>query len=191
MRHPLVNLISFFIFILHSHFAFSEQKDLTQKLPLSQDLLSTYQLDSGDLIKIKVFGEEDLSMEVRLSDAGTISYPLLGELQLTGQTTGEVERKLTAQLGDGYLIDPKVTITVLEYRNFFIGGEVKKPGGYVFSPGLTVQMAISLAGGMTAYGSDNKITIIREKNGKKITLDVDYVTPILPGDLIHVDEGLF
>ena len=90
--------------------------------------LSDYPLGSGDLLSIQVFGEEDLSLEVRLSDAGTVSYPFLGELKVTGLSISELGELVRSKLADGYLVNPSVNVTVLEYRQFFINGEVEKPG---------------------------------------------------------------
>ncbi|WP_315983501.1 polysaccharide biosynthesis/export family protein [Aliamphritea spongicola] len=101
--------------------------------------LSNYRIGSGDLLSIQVYGEEELSMEVRLSDAGTIPYPFLGELNALGNTVGELTDTIKAGLADGYLINPTVSITVAEYREFFINGEVEEPGGYPYQPGLTLQ----------------------------------------------------
>src|SRR5690349_25125294 len=99
--------------------------------------LSSYKLGSGDMISIRVLGEEDLKREkVRLSDAGTLSFPVLGEIRVKGMTVGGLEELITKGLKGRYLLDPQVTVTIEEYRNFFVNGEVEKPGGYPFSPGL-------------------------------------------------------
>ena len=100
--------------------------------------MSQYQLGSGDKINISVFGENDLSLEVRLPDVGTINYPFLGEVKLVGLTAAEVEQLIYTGLKGDYLINPSVSVTITEYRPFFIDGEVKRPGGYPYQPGLTV-----------------------------------------------------
>ena len=103
--------------------------------------MSQYQLGSGDKINISVFGENDLSLEVRLPDVGTINYPFLGEVKLVGLTAAEVEQLIYTGLKGDYLINPSVSVTITEYRPFFIDGEVKRPGGYPYQPGLTVNKA--------------------------------------------------
>lgn len=153
------------------------------------NMLSNYQLGSGDLVSIKVFGENDLSTETRLSDGGTISYPLLGELQVSGLTIGELETKVANKLKEGYLVNPRVTVTILEYRQFFINGEVQKPGGYAFMPGLTVNKAISLAGGFSQVASHTAIYIIRD--GQEKALPAGLNTFVQPGDIITVKESFF
>src|SRR5713101_3974950 len=108
--------------------------------------LSTYKLGSGDMITVRVLGEDDLRREkVRLSDAGTLSFPVLGEIKVKGMTVGALEQYITKGLKGRYLLNPQVTVSIEEYRNFFVNGMVEKPGGYPYSPGLTVRKAITLA----------------------------------------------
>jgi polysaccharide export outer membrane protein len=155
-------------------------------------LLSVYKLAAGDVITIRVFGEDDLSREkVRLTDAGTIPYPVLGEVKALGLTIGEIERSITKGLDGRYLINPRVSVTIEEYRPFYINGMVEKPGGYPFIPGLTVLKAASLAGGFKERASFNKITIIRENDPKNEPVKVDINTLVNPGDTIFIDESFF
>lgn len=162
--------------------------DPTRTSPAT-NMLSYYQLGPGDLVSIKVFGENDLSTEARLSDAGTISYPLLGELQVSGSTIGELENTVASKLKEGYLLNPRVTVTILEYRQFFINGEVQRPGGYAFMPGLTVNKAISLAGGFSKVASHTAISIIRDHEERVLPADLN--TLVKPGDIITVKESFF
>ena len=151
-----------------------------------------YRLASGDVIRIVVFGEKELSIdETRLTDAGTFSYPFIGEVRANGRTARELEQLLTDKLKGDYLVDPRVTVSVLKYREFFISGEVKSPGGYPYQPGLTLRRAVALAGGLTERASERRITIIRdrdpERKPQKATLD----TELEPGDTITIDQGFF
>lgn len=156
------------------------------------NMLSTYQLSAGDVITIRVFGEDDLSREkVRLTDAGTIPYPVLGEVRAKGRTIGEIEKSITAGLDGRYLINPRVSVTIEEYRPFYINGMVDKPGGYPFQPGLTVLKASSLAGGFKERASFSKITIIRESDPKAGPQKADINTPVHPGDTIFIEESFF
>jgi polysaccharide export outer membrane protein len=156
------------------------------------NLLSKYQLAAGDVITIRVFGEDDLSREkVRLTDAGTIPYPVLGEVKAKGRTIGEIEKFITAGLDGRYLVNPRVSVTIEEYRPFYINGMVDKPGGYPFQPGLTVLKASSLAGGFKERASFSKITIIRESNPKAGPQKADINTPVNPGDTIFIEESFF
>jgi len=158
--------------------------------PVSQ--LSSYKLAPGDVISIRVYGEDDLSREkIRLSDAGTIAYPFLGEVKALGLTTGDIERSITAGLSGRYLTNPRVSVTIEEYRPFYINGMVEKPGAYPFQPGLTVLKASSLAGGFKERASFSKITIIRDEDPKAGPQKATMNTPINPGDTIFVDESFF
>lgn len=152
--------------------------------------LSDYQLGSGDLLSIKVFGEGDLSIEVRLSDAGTLAYPFLGEMDVLNMTIKELSETITVGLADGYLINPNVYVTVLEYREFFINGEVEKPGGYPYQPGLTLQKAVAIAGGFTERASKTKMFITRDKQPDK-QLRIKLSAKIQPGDIITIEQSFF
>ncbi|RTE65262.1 polysaccharide export protein [Amphritea opalescens] len=152
--------------------------------------LSDYRLGSGDLLSIQVFGEEDLSMEIRLSDAGTIAYPFLGELKILNMTIGNLSELIQQGLAEGYLHDPQVSITVLEYRQFYINGEVKEPGGYPYQPGLTLQKAVALAGGFTERASKSKLFVSHDGETKNPSL-VKLNTQIRPGDIITIEQSFF
>lgn len=153
---------------------------------------STYKLASGDVISINVFGETDLSFEeLRLTDAGTFSYPFIGEVQGKGKTAAEIEQLLSEKLKGDYLVDPRVSVSVLKYREFFISGEVKTPGGYAFQPGLTLRRAVALAGGLTERASEQRITIIRDQDPKRKPEHATLDTQVLPGDTITIEQGFF
>jgi len=154
--------------------------------------LSIYKLGSGDTISIRVLGEDDLKRErVRLSDAGTVSFPVLGEIKVKGMTVGGLEEYVTKGLKGRYLINPQVTVSIEEYRNFFVNGQVEKPGGYPFSPGLTVRKAISIAGGFKERASREKINVIRDDDATQTAKRVDMNATILPGDILTVEESFF
>lgn len=153
---------------------------------------STYKLASGDVIRINVFGEPDLSFEeIRLTDAGTFSYPFIGEVRAREKTAAEIEQILTESLKDGYLVDPRVSVRVLTYREFYIGGEVEKPGGYPFQPGLTLRRAVALAGGLTDRASEKRISIIRDQDPERTPEPATLDTLVMPGDTITIDQGFF
>lgn len=154
--------------------------------------LASYRLDAGDLINITVFGESDLSLkEVRITESGTISYPILGEIRVAGKTVGEIEKLITEQLKGRYLVNPQVSIQIVEYRPFFINGMVAKPGSYPFQPGLTVRKAVAIAGGFKERANPDKIYLIREKDPQQRPERAQLDTPVFPGDLITVEESFF
>lgn len=149
---------------------------------------SSYQLATGDRVRIEVFGEEDLKRDVTLTDNGKISYPFLGELVLEGLTLRELENLIKTGLQGAYLINPDVNVSVLEYRPFFINGEIKKSGSYPYQPGLTLRKAIALAGGFTEYASQENILVIHENDSSKTPVSIGFDNSISPGDIITVAE---
>jgi protein involved in polysaccharide export with SLBB domain len=156
------------------------------------DLLSRYRLASGDVISISVVGEDDLKREkVRLNDAGTIQFPVVGEIRIKGMTIGEVEQWITSSLKGRYLVNPKVVVNIDEYRPFFINGEVLKPGGYPYVPGLTVLKAVTLAGGFKDRASRSRIFVVRDCDSNRARHKVDMDTAIYPGDLLTIEESFF
>lgn len=158
----------------------------------SIDFLSNYRLGPGDLLTVRVLGEEELSREkIRLSDTGTLSLPGAGEIVALGKTTGEVERLTIERLKGRILVNPQVSVFIEEYRPFFINGMVEKPGGYPFQPGLTVRKAAALAGGFKERASMRKIFLIREGDRTQQTVNVDLNAMVLPGDIVTVEESFF
>lgn len=150
-----------------------------------------YRLGAGDVISILVYGEEDLSMEARISDRGSISYPFIGELQVAGKTLSGIEQAIhTGLLGD-YLVEPKVTVTIKQYRNFYMSGEVKKAGAYPYQPGLTVGKAIAMAGGFTDRAARSKIYIRRDNHGEVAREPAEQDSTVMPGDVVMVEESFF
>ncbi|MDQ7988795.1 MAG: polysaccharide biosynthesis/export family protein [Candidatus Dactylopiibacterium sp.] len=154
--------------------------------------LSVYRLGAGDVVSIRVFGEEDLSREkVRLTDSGSIFLPGLGELVVRGKTLGEVERLVVEGLSGRILVNPRVSVAVDEYRPFFINGMVEKPGGYPFQPGLTLRKAASLAGGFKERASLSKLFVIRGDDPGQSQHKAELNTPVYPGDIVTVEESFF
>jgi polysaccharide export outer membrane protein len=154
--------------------------------------LSAYPLGAGDVISIRVFGEDDLTKEkIRLTDAGTIFYPVVGEFRVLGLTLGELERAIDERLRGRILVNPRVSVEINEYRPFYINGMVHRPGAYPFQPGLTVRKAASLAGGFRERASRSRIFLISEKDLTKTPLRVDLDAPVGPGDIVTVEESFF
>lgn len=153
---------------------------------------STYRLAPGDVIKVTVFGEPDLSVEsIRLNDAGAFSYPFLGELNALQLTAAELEARLVEGLQGDFLIDPRVTVSVLEYRQFFINGEVKTAGAYSWQPGLTLRQAVAMAGGLSERASQRRMSVVRGGDTSQTPERINMDAPISPGDIITIDQGFF
>jgi len=146
-----------------------------------------YKLGTGDKIQIDVYDEVDLGMTTTISQSGNIAYPFLGDLKILGLTPKEVEQLITTGLKGTYLADPQVSVTIVEYRPFYITGEVKQSGAYAYQPGLTVRRAISLAGGFTDRASKTKVTIIREEGSKSTSTSAALDDLVNPGDTVSVE----
>jgi protein involved in polysaccharide export with SLBB domain len=155
---------------------------------------SSYTLNTGDQVQVTVFEEPDLSITAVLDDTGAISYPLLGEINIRGLTARELEGKVTEGLRGRFLINPRVNVSIIEYRQFYVRGEVSSPGGYPFKPGLTVEKAVSMAGGFSTRASKSAFYIISDDSAddndearRKAKLN----SRIRPGDIIHIEQSFF
>jgi polysaccharide export outer membrane protein len=157
---------------------------------VSDLVTSSYRLGSGDRLKITVFRHEDLSGEFALDGAGNFAMPLIGEVQAYGLTTRELEARLQDKLQDGYLVDPQVSVEVLNYRPFYILGEVKSPGAYPYVNGMTVLNAVALAGGFSYRAKQSDFQLQRGGSNSAGT-EVQGDTALLPGDIVTVQERFF
>ena len=158
------------------------------------DTLTTpdaYKLGPGDQILINVFGEADLSLDFRLNDTGMLHYPFLGPLKVAGLSVTELEQLISRGLEGPYLVNPDVTVSIKEYRSFYLHGEVKQPGGIPYQPGLTLQKAVALAGGFTERASKNKSSVIRASDADQIASTIKLNDPVYPGDVITVHQSFF
>ncbi|MEP0203746.1 MAG: polysaccharide biosynthesis/export family protein [Halioglobus sp.] len=151
-----------------------------------------YTLNAGDAIRIYVYGEPDLTFDTLLvGQNGRISFPFLGELKVVGKTSAQLQQSLIDGLKPDYLIDPRISVSIVRYRPFFVNGEVKKPGGLDFQPGLTLRKAISLAGGFTERANKKKFLLIADKDPSREEQEVGLDYRIQPGDIITVRDTFF
>lgn len=151
----------------------------------------TYRLATDDVLSVKVFNEPELDVEkAKISQNGTISVPLLGQVNVSGKTVTEAQDYITELFLADYLKQPRVTVSMVEFRPFYINGEVSKPGSYPYRTGMTVQMAITIAGGFTERASRSQI-ILSPKNNGEDSRPVKLNDEIQPGDVITVEESFF
>jgi protein involved in polysaccharide export with SLBB domain len=148
---------------------------------------TNYRLGPGDKLHVQVLGAEDLTGDYAVGDNGTVSSPLIGDVKAAGLTRGQLEREMERKLAQGYLRNPKVSITILAYRPFYIYGEVTKPGEYPYASGMRVTSAVATAGGYTYRANENFVVVTRDGKEHKATLN----TPIQPDDVIRVPERYF
>jgi len=169
----------------------------TAAAPISADAVSApvdqgYHLGAGDKVRIIVFGEESLTGEYLVpGGTGKISFPLVGDVTAGGLTVGQLETELEKALADGFLKQPRVSIEVLEYRPFFILGEVMKPGEYPYTNGLTVLNAVATANGFTYRADTHKVYIRRANTTLEQQYQLSTSTPVEPGDTIRIGERFF
>ena len=150
-----------------------------------------YRLGSGDKIKVTVFGHEDLSGEFEVDGSGNVSLPLIRNVPAQGLTVSQLEQAVIDRLQPDYLKDPSVSVEVLNYRPFYIYGEVNQPGSYPYVSGMTVLNAIAMAGGFTYRAKKSEVQIIRADDASKSPSEGGPDTQVLPGDVIEVPERFF
>lgn len=152
----------------------------------------TYTLNAGDSIRIYVYGEPDLTFEnLLIGQNGRIPYPFLGELTVEGKTAAEVQAMLTNGLRPDYLVDPRISVSIVKYRPFFVNGEVNRPGGLDFQPGLTLRKAISLAGGFTERANKKQVLVISDSDPERREQKVGMDYEVRPGDIFTVEDTFF
>lgn len=187
----------------------SVQKAISQQDVLKgiEDFRSSnaYVLQPGDLVEIQVFMEDDMQRTLRINGNGSVTFPLVGNIQLAGMTIEDAENSLAGKLTT-YLRNPQVSMLVKEYGNksVYVLGQVKKPSSIEIPPEkpLTVLEAITSVGGFTDVANAAKVRVLRVKNGKQETLDVDVAQitkqgdksldiSLMPGDVVFVPQSMF
>ena len=150
-----------------------------------------YALDSGDKLRVVVFGQEGLSASYSVDTSGNITMPLIGAVHARGHTPAQLQAAIAVKLKQGYVREPHVAVEVETYRPFFILGEVTLPGQYPYVANMTVETAVAIAGGYTPRAFKHKIEISRQAGGltEKRVVSPNY--PVRPGDTIQVAERWF
>lgn len=157
---------------------------------ISGRVVEEYRLGSGDQVRVTVFGEDELSGEFFVDNTG-LAMPLIGKVGAIGMTTQEFERALQERLADGYLVDPRVAAEVLNFRPFYILGEVGAPGEYPYTSGLTITNAVATAQGFT-YRANKSIALVKGADGDQTyRVELTPNTLVAPGDTITILERFF
>ena len=128
-----------------------------------------YRINPGDVLDVSVWGEEDLQRQVLVLPDGMITFPLVGEFEAAGRSTREVEQAIAGRL-DRFIPDAVVTVAVANAagNQIYVLGEVNRPGQLPITRPLDVMQALSLAGGLTAYASQNKIKVLRREGEEQV-----------------------
>lgn len=150
-----------------------------------------YNINSGDVLHLEVYGEPELALDVTVDTLGFIEYPFVGKVKVLDNEVESIRNEIVTKLKDGYFINPQVTVFVKTYKPFFIQGEVKSPGSYAFEIGLTVGKAIALAGGLTERASKKKIYLIRASDKTQKEIKVSMSQEITSGDILQIKESFF
>jgi polysaccharide export outer membrane protein len=150
-----------------------------------------YTLDSGDKLRIVVFGQEGLTNTYIVDASGKITMPLIGAVSARWCTTTQLARAIADRLRNGFVREPHVAIEVETYRPFFILGEVIAPGLYPYVPNMTVETAVAIAGGFTPRAYRYDVDISRSSEGVTARQKVPLIAPVRPGDTVTVYERWF
>ena len=153
--------------------------------------MAHYTLDSGDRLRVVVFGQEGLTNSYLVSATGQIDMPLIGAVVARGETTDQLAGRIAAKLRDGYIREPHVAVEIEAYRPFFILGEVTQPGQYPYVANMTAETAIAIAGGFTPRAFRRNIILTRTANGVATRMTVPLTFPLRPGDTLNVQERWF
>ncbi len=150
-----------------------------------------YRLDSGDKLRVVVFGQEGLSNSYAVDQSGRITMPLIGGVSARGMTTNELAQAVSDRLRQGYIREPHVAAEIETYRPFFVLGEVTTPGQFAYVPDMTAEKAVAIAGGFTPRGYRQQVELHRVMDGRVMRANVPLDYPLHPGDTVVVAERWF
>lgn len=153
--------------------------------------IEQYEIDSGDRVRVFVYGQPSLSRIYPVDSAGRIHVPLIGSVNARGLTTRGLAKSIAAKLGTEYVRNPEVSVEVAQYRPFYILGEVRTAGQYPWVSGMTVQTAVAIAGGYTPRATERHVTLTRRADGLATEMSVPTSYLVMPGDTIYVEERFF
>jgi polysaccharide export outer membrane protein len=155
------------------------------------DFEAPYTLDSGDKLRVVVFGQDGISNSYAVDTSGKITMPLIGAVRARGQTTAQLSDSIATRLRQGYIREPHVAVEVETYRPFFILGEVTLPGQFPYVPDMTVETAVAVAGGFTPRAQRRQVELHRQLDGQAMHGIVPVGYPVRPGDTVVVAERWF
>lgn len=150
-----------------------------------------YRVDTGDRLRLTIYNEPQLSGEFSITPAGTLSYPLIGDIPARGLTLGEISQQLLTRLANGYLRDPRVAVEIAEYRPVYILGEVSRSGKFPYEIGMTALTAVATAGGFTPRSDQKVIYIQREGETEETAYALTPALKVFPGDTVRIAERYF
>jgi hypothetical protein len=152
---------------------------------------AAYTLDSGDKLRVVVFGQDGITNSYTVDAGGNISLPLVGSVPARGYSTQQLSQMIAERLKQGYVREPHVTVEVEAYRPFFILGEVTNPGQYPYVANMTAETAVAIAGGFAPRATKTKVELTRTTPGQQMHGEVPLSFPLRPGDTVTVKERWF
>ncbi|WP_240758977.1 polysaccharide biosynthesis/export family protein [Lichenicoccus roseus] len=160
--------------------------------PLPDQASSAYSLGPGDEVRVITVGEDSLSGDFHVSDAGNVAMPMLGAIKAAGMTTTQLGDEIEAEAKNRSILrDPQVSVEVTNYRPIFVLGEVAKPGQYPYQPGMTVLTAVTVAGGFTYRAVEDYASIVRSNGKTSVEGKVQRQSFVKPGDVVTIYERHF
>lgn len=175
----------------YSGYTMPRQHPVTYEAVDLYEPVERYEIDSGDRVRVFVYGQPSLSRIYPVDSAGRIHVPLIGSVNARGLTTRNLARSIAAKLGTQYVRNPEVSVEVAQYRPFYILGEVRNAGQFPWVSGMTVQTAVAIAGGYTPRATQRHVTLTRRADGLATEMSVPTSYVVLPGDTIYVEERFF
>lgn len=163
----------------------------TRPTAYTVDTKGPYLLDTGDVVRVTVYGDAELTKSYKVDDNGAVAFPLVGPVAVRGGTTEDAAARLARALANGYMRNPDVAVEIEQYRPFYIQGEVKSAGQFPYVYGMTVRAAISTAGGYTETADRDRAVVYRRQGNEMVRGSVELDFPIFPGDTIVVQERWF
>lgn len=151
-----------------------------------------YLLEPGNRIRVTVFGEDGLTGEYSVDPVGNVSFPLIGNVPGAGVTSAALAVRVQETLrAKGLMRDPRVNVEVVTFRPFYVLGEVRQPGEFPYTTGMTVLGGVARAGGYDYRAREGEVILVRVVNGERHQYRATELTPLLPGDIVRVLERKF
>jgi len=167
----------------------------------AQETDNSYIIGPNNLLHVKILGEGGLQSTFRVDELGFITHPLAGRIAIGGLNIADAEARIEKSLRGDYILNPHVTIFVLEHSRFSVLGEVRRPGNYEITGRMNIVEAISIAGGFTPVAAENKVRILRQTDSGEKTIIVnvedlmegkkDAEAFVQAGDVINVAKSFF
>lgn len=159
----------------------------SSEVPVAQ----AHRLNAGETIRITTYGEESMSGDFAIGTDGVLAFPLIGGVKAAGLTPEKLAVGIQNRLAEGFLLNPRVSVEVKNFKPVYVLGEVNKPGEYVFVPGMTLMAAIAKAEGFTYRAQQKRVFIRRAGENEERELTLNSETEIAPGDTLRVAERYF